>query len=553
VWRAADEAAGHDVAVKALGTQADWGTTDRARLRIAFGTASAVSGPGIARVYDYGELELPGGLAVPYLVRELISGRSLEERLSDGPASVDEALGVVARVADALATAHRAGVVHGNLVPANVILGPAGVTVTDFGLWALRDHLDGAPRPAVPGLSVLSYAAPERLSGEPASPAADMYSLGVLFVAGLSGIAAGGSAGAAPVMDPDEPVAPSLAALWAACLGANPRERPSAAHAAFMSRQILAAWPQAPAQPDVQPAAAAGSIAGVAAAPAQPGPGQPATVAAGGGKPAGAAEPDGAAGLGDVPARDSAAGPADVVAPEKAAGPDDIAAPHGAPGHPVPARRARRPRRRFTGRNAGPRGSSGRSRPGPGGPGPAGRPGVHGLARTLRGRGGLVALGVVAGITAAVAMLTQFLASPSAQTTGASGTPSVSAPVSQRPPGSPPASRPAPSAEVSSSVLTSSPAPSPPPPLQVLDEIKATIRRGVADGQIRQDVAVDLDNLLQPVVADLVNGNTGQVPSLVAGLRAKLATRLSEAAITMAAYRQLSNELTTLLTSIKTG
>jgi serine/threonine-protein kinase len=156
---------------------------------------------------------------------------------------------------------------------------------------------------------------------------------------------------------------------------------------------------------------------------------------------------------------------------------------------------------------------------------------------------------VVAGITAAVAMLTQFLASPSAQTTGASGTPSVSAPVSQRPSGNPPASRPAPSAEVSSSVLASSP----PPPLQVLDEIRATIRRGVAAGQIRQDVAVDLDNLLQPVLADLANGNASQVPPLVAGLRAKLATRLSEAAITMAAYRQLNDELTTLLKSIKTS
>ena len=151
---------------------------------------------------------------------------------------VDEALEVVARVADVLAAAHRSGVVHGNLVPANVILGPGGVKVTDFGLWALRDHLAGASFQ-----SVLSYAAPERLSGEPASPAADMYSLGVLFVACLSGIAAGGTAGAPPVMDPDDDVAPSLASLWAACLGANPRERPSAAHAAFMSRQILAALP----------------------------------------------------------------------------------------------------------------------------------------------------------------------------------------------------------------------------------------------------------------------------------------------------------------------
>ena len=206
--------------MKALGARAAWSMTDRARLRIAFRTVSAVSGPGVARVHEYGELALPGGLALPYLVRELVGGRSLEERLAAGPAPVDEALEVVARVADVLAAAHRSGVVHGNLVPANVILGPGGVKVTDFGLWALRDHLAGASFQ-----SVLSYAAPERLSGEPASPAADMYSLGVLFVACLSGIAAGGTAGAPPVMDPDDRrgAQPGLA------VGGLPRGEPAGA------------------------------------------------------------------------------------------------------------------------------------------------------------------------------------------------------------------------------------------------------------------------------------------------------------------------------------
>jgi len=457
VWRAVDEAAGHDVAVKALGTQPDWTAADQARLRLAVRTTSAVSGPGIARVHEFGELDLSGGVAIPYLVRELVSGQSLEERLSGGPAPVDEALGVVARVADALAAAHRAGVVHGNLVPANVILGPAGVTVTDFGLWALRDHLASAHRPAAPWQSVLSYAAPERLSGEPASPAADMYSLGVLFVACLSGIAAGGTAGAAPVMDPDDSVAPSLASLWAACLGANPGERPSAAHAAFMSREILAAYPRPRAQES-------GS----------------------------------------------------------AAGPDEVAdrAPVQAPASRPGARgRLRLP---------------GRLRP------PGRRAGLAGRRR------GLVALGIVAGITAAVAMLTQFLASPSAQTTGALATPSVHVPAGQRPSPGPSPSRPAPSAEVSSSVLASAS----PPPLQVLDQIRATVRRGLAAGQIRQDVAVDLNNLLQPIEADLAAGHTAPVPRLVAGLRANLYTRLAEGVITESAYKQLGSELTTLLRSI---
>ena len=169
-------------------------------------------------------------------------GRTLEERLAGGSLPAAEALRFVASVADALAAAHRAGVIHGNLVPANVIDGPAGVKVTDFGLSALRERL-----PDERFQSVLSYAAPERLSGGPATTASDMYSLGVLFVACLSGIAAAGTSGSLPVTDPaSDPVTPGLAALWAACLGASPRDRPSAAHVAFMSRQALAAQPGSP-------------------------------------------------------------------------------------------------------------------------------------------------------------------------------------------------------------------------------------------------------------------------------------------------------------------
>jgi len=469
------------VAVKALGARAAWDMADRARLRIAFSAVSALHDPGIARVHDYGETALPSGLTVPYLVRDLIAGRSLEERLADGPTPVDEALDVVARVADALATAHQAGVVHGNLVPANVILGPAGVQITDFGLWQLRDQAGSAE-----ARSVLSYAAPERLSGEPASPAADMYSLGVLFVACLSGIAAAGMAGTSPVLGPDDAVAPSLATLWAACLGANPQERPSAAHAAFMSRQILAAWPQGTPRREDQPEPAASTGASKTTTPIRP-----------------------------AAAAASAPGPAGTP------GPEGTPAPGGRP----PGRRPglSGPRGRGTGSRRGGGSGSGRRE----------------LGRALRGRAGLVALGVVAGITAAVAMLTQFLASPSAQTTGASGTPSAHVHAGQRPS---PTGHGVPSPDATVSVLASAS----PPPLQVLGQIRATIRHGVADGQIRADVAVDLGNLLQPVQSGLEAGNTAQIPQLVAGLRAKLVTRLSEGAITQAADRELSSELTAL-------
>jgi hypothetical protein len=91
-----------------------------------------------------------------------------------------------------------------------------------------------------------------------------------------------------------------------------------------------------------------------------------------------------------------------------------------------------------------------------------------------------------------------------------------------------------------------------PPPIQVLDQIQASIRHGVASGQIRQDVGEDLTNLLQPVQADLAAGNTAGVSQLAGTLKAKLAARLGEpGAITKAAVAELDRELATLVKSVR--
>ena len=162
VWRAFDQLTDREVAVKLLaGFPAD-DAAAHARFRLAMRTAADLSCAGIAKVHDYGTLPAPEGLIMPYMIRELVPGRSLEARLGDGSLQVEEALAIVAAVADALATAHRSGVVHGHLVPANVVLGPAGVRVTDFGLWALRDRL-----PPLDFRTGLSYAAPELAAGGP--------------------------------------------------------------------------------------------------------------------------------------------------------------------------------------------------------------------------------------------------------------------------------------------------------------------------------------------------------------------------------------------------
>ena len=274
VWRAADTATRHEVAVKALAAHAAGDTVAQARFRLVARTVLQLSDPGIAHVREFGEAELADGRIVPYLVRDLIPGRTLGERLRAAALPPGEALRVVAATADALAAAHRAGIAHGHLVPANIILAPGGVRVTDFGLWALRPRPDEDRAPGA-----LSYAAPELAEGGPATPAADMYALGVVFLACLAGIGPGGLT-PGQVSPPDSPadpagraadhtpiedqaldmVPPGLAALWAACLGPNPAERPGAAHAAVMSRQALTggraapSWSAAQDQPAPAPA-----------------------------------------------------------------------------------------------------------------------------------------------------------------------------------------------------------------------------------------------------------------------------------------------------------
>ena len=286
VWRAVELASGQAVAVKTLDV---WPAADagaRSRFREVARTVAQLSAPGLAEVRASGEADLDGARIVPYLVRELVSGPTLDERLTRGPLPAGEALRLVAEVAAALAVAHRGGVAHGHLVPGNIVLSPDRVKITDAGLWPLRPSPAGGP---VPG--GLGYAAPELRDG-PATPAADMYALGVVFVACLAGIAsdgprtpgegwAGTGAGELPADAPLDPVPAALAALWAACLSPSPQERPSAAHAESLSRQLLpggnasagvtrAGWVPAPrAEPTLAELAAAGP------APRRPAPASP--------------------------------------------------------------------------------------------------------------------------------------------------------------------------------------------------------------------------------------------------------------------------------------
>jgi hypothetical protein len=224
VWRAVDTVLDRAVAVK---VPKEGGPEEFARrLRQEAQAAAALTHPSITGVYDYGEHRTgPEGAArregrpIPYVVMELLDGESLAVRLSRGPLPWGEAAGICARVADALAAAHDAGIVHRDIKPGNVFLTPVEVKVLDFGI-AFTGTAGG------PVLGTPAYMAPELVTGTSPTPAADVYSLGVVLHECLTG-APPTPASAFRKDTPDE-----VAALCRACLSPDPGARPTAAGAA---------------------------------------------------------------------------------------------------------------------------------------------------------------------------------------------------------------------------------------------------------------------------------------------------------------------------------
>ena len=180
VWRGTDEVLGRPVAVKLLRAEHARQGEALARFRSEARHAGSLSHPGIAQVYDYGEAELP------YLVMELVDGPSLTEVLGGGPLDPGQAMGVVAQAAAGLDAAHRVGLVHRDIKPGNLLLGPGGqVKITDFGIC----HAAGSVPITGAGmlLGTPAYLAPEQVAGEAATPASDLYSLGVVAWECLAG------------------------------------------------------------------------------------------------------------------------------------------------------------------------------------------------------------------------------------------------------------------------------------------------------------------------------------------------------------------------------
>ena len=183
VWRAHDSVLDRPVAIKLLHSARAEHDETLVRFRNEAQLAGRLAHVNVARVYDFCDSQ--EGLP-PYLVMELIDGPSLAEILAAGPLDPARAMDIVAQVAAGLQDAHAAGLVHRDVKPANIMLAPGGVVkITDFGL---SHTLGSAP---ITGTGLLigtpGYFAPERAAGARATPAGDLYSLGVVGYECLAG------------------------------------------------------------------------------------------------------------------------------------------------------------------------------------------------------------------------------------------------------------------------------------------------------------------------------------------------------------------------------
>jgi beta-lactam-binding protein with PASTA domain/tRNA A-37 threonylcarbamoyl transferase component Bud32 len=245
VWRGLDTVLGRPVAVKCLKPEYVDDAEFRQRFRGEARHAAALSHPGIASVYDYGEQVEPETAA--WLVMELVDGEPLSALLArEGRLSADRTLDIVGQAALGLEAAHEIGVVHRDVKPGNLLVRPDGVVkITDFGIARAADAVPITRTGSLVGTAY--YLSPEQASGGVVTPASDVYSLGVVAYECLAGqrpfpgsnpmtVAAAHVHDVPPPLPPDVPE--PVRDLIARAMEKNPAKRP--AHAGDLGRAALA-------------------------------------------------------------------------------------------------------------------------------------------------------------------------------------------------------------------------------------------------------------------------------------------------------------------------
>ncbi|AEG42838.1 serine/threonine-protein kinase [Isoptericola variabilis] len=242
VWVADDTYLGRDVAVKVLREEYTGNEDFLRRLRTEARNSAALSHPNIAQMYDYGEQDGTG-----YLVMELVLGEPLADLLEREPVIAPrKLLPILSATARGLHHAHLAKVVHRDVKPGNILLehptqgggAPRGVKITDFGVSLAANQAPMTATGMVMGTA--QYLSPEQAVGQPATPASDVYALGIVAYEATAGrrpftgatpvdIAVAHVNNPVPPLPPT--VHPGLADLVGRMLEKDPARRPASAAA----------------------------------------------------------------------------------------------------------------------------------------------------------------------------------------------------------------------------------------------------------------------------------------------------------------------------------
>jgi len=191
VYRAHDPRLGRDVAIKIVLPALSGDREHLRRFEQEARAAAALNDPNILTIHEVGQTD-----GVPYLVTELLDGRTLREVLQCGPPSVRQAIDLATQIANGLAAAHAHGIVHRDLKPENVFITKDGrAKILDFGLAKLAEGagdsamLTRMPAVTVPGvvLGTVAYMSPEQLRGEVVDYRTDIFAFGAIVYEMLSG------------------------------------------------------------------------------------------------------------------------------------------------------------------------------------------------------------------------------------------------------------------------------------------------------------------------------------------------------------------------------
>ncbi len=192
VYRGYDLTLGRQVAIKLLNRDLASDNAFRTRFRLEAQAASRMAHPTIVRVYDAGEDSetSPDGSIrpVPFIIMELVHGALLKDIISEGPVPVADAIRYVDGILEALEYSHRAGVVHRDIKPGNVMVTDAGqVKVMDFGIARAVSDSSSTVAETTAIIGTAAYFSPEQAKGEPVDARADVYSAGVVLYELLAG------------------------------------------------------------------------------------------------------------------------------------------------------------------------------------------------------------------------------------------------------------------------------------------------------------------------------------------------------------------------------